>query len=107
VYASITVFAAGVGSRLRSWLATHPDELTGPYRIERAAHVWHERSQFLHTIRLRQDDDDADTRGLQVLLKRQVLIDREQGLKPWVSMSFRSSPFRLDDQPKSTTWWAS
>ena len=60
---------------------TNRNDLTRFDRTQRAEDLWNKRAKFLDTVRSRRHYDNSDARRAQVLLKRQVLIDREKHLE--------------------------
>jgi hypothetical protein len=83
---------------------TSADDLTGLHDPKGVENLRHERTQLLHTVRAGHRYHDGNAARAQVLLKREVPIDREKRLEVCsATMRFRSSPLRLDDQPRSTT----
>lgn len=67
--------AANRCSRL---LATNSDECAGFDTTERLEDLRNHRPQFLDAVRLREYDDDPDSRSSKVLLKFEILVYREQ-----------------------------
>lgn len=57
------------------------DVLTGLHDPKGVEKLRHERTQLLHTVRARHGYYDRNAARAQVLLKREVPIDREQGLE--------------------------
>jgi hypothetical protein len=59
-------------------LGTNRDEFPRLDSAEGFQDRRHERPELLHTIRSRDYQDDTDTRGPQILLERQALIDGQE-----------------------------
>lgn len=59
-------------------LATNSDECAGFDTTERLEDLRNHRPQFLDAVRLREYDDDPDSRSSKVLLKFEILVYREQ-----------------------------
>jgi len=69
-----------VGRDLRP-SATNSNELTRSDFGERFENPRREGSEFLDAIGVRKHYDDADTRGLQILLEWEILVDGEQDVE--------------------------
>lgn len=67
--------AHGSPPDVNDWLTADPNKLAWPDLCERDEHTRYEWSQLLDAIRLRHHDNNGDSRCLQVLLKRQALVD--------------------------------
>ena len=62
-------------------LVTNADDLTGLHDPEGVENLRHERTQLLHTVRAGHRYHDGNAARAQVLLKREVPIDREKRLE--------------------------
>ena len=62
-------------------LVTYADDLTGLHSPKGVENLRHEGTQFLHTVHKGHRYHDGNAAGAQVLLKREIPIDRKKRLE--------------------------
>src|SRR5688500_2948779 len=84
----------------RTSLVTNADDLTALDDPKGVENLRHEGTQLPHAVRAGHRYHDGNAAHAQVPLKREVPINVKSASKCSATISFRSSPLRLDDQAR-------